>query len=105
VNSDGSYDRLVNDRLLWTRRQKATDAALKLSAALAPVAALVFFVLATGGRATAIALGVFGGLIALVVAADVRTPRGALIGGIVIAVVLLALQFATAWLIDNPILE
>jgi hypothetical protein len=105
VNPDGSYDRLVSDRLLWTRRRKARDAALKLSGALAPVALLVLLVVATGGRATAIAVGVFGALVALVVAADVRTPRGALIGGTVIALVLLALQIAVAWLIDHPILD
>jgi len=105
VNPDGSYDRVMSDRLLWTRRQKARDAALRLGALLGPVAALVLLVLATGGRATAVAMGVIGGMVALAIAGDIRRPRGALIGGIAIAVALLALHIAIAWLIDHPILD
>ncbi len=95
----------MSDRLLWTRRQKARDAALKLAACLGPIAVLVVVVVLTGGRATAVAMGSFGGLVALVIATDVRTPRGALIGGVAIAGALLALHIALAWLIDHPILE
>jgi len=95
----------VSDRLLWTRRKKAQEAALKLAAGLGPIAVLVLLVLLTGGRATAVAMGGFGGLIALVIAADVRTPRGALTAGITIAGALLVLHIVLAWLIDHPILE
>ena len=95
----------MSDRLLWTRRQKARDAALKLAACLAPIAVLVLVVVLTGGRATAIAMGSFGGLVALVIATDGRTPRGALVGGVAIAGALLALHIALAWLIDHPILD
>ena len=105
MNPDGSYDRGVSDRLLWTRRQKARDAGLRVAASLGPVAALVLLVLATGGRATAVAIGVVGAMVALVIAGDVRSPRRALIGGVAIAVGLLALHVAIAWLIDNPVLD
>ena len=95
----------MGDRLLWTRRQKARDAALRLAGILAPVALLVLVVLATGGRATAIAMAVVGGLVGLAVATDVGTPRGALTAGIAIAALLLLGDLAIAWFIDHPILE
>jgi len=95
----------MGDRLLWTRRHKARDAALKAAGSLGPVALLVLLVLATGGRATAGAVGIVGGMVAVVIAGDVRTPRGALIGGAIIAIGLLALHIAIAWLIDHPILD
>jgi hypothetical protein len=95
----------VSDRLLWTRRQKAVDFLLKVAGSVGPTIGLAVAILATGGRATAIAVLVFGGLIAFAIATGVRTARGALVGGLVIAGVILALQLAVAWLIDNPILE
>ena len=95
----------MSDRLLWTRRQKARDAALRVAAALGPLAILVLFVLATGGRATAVAMASVGGMVALAIVGDVRTVRGALIAGSAIAAALLFLHFAVAWLIDHPILE
>ena len=91
--------------MLWTRRRKAREGLLRLGAVLAPIALLVLAVVATGGRATAVAMGIFGGLVALAIVGDIRTPRGALYAGIAIAAALLVLNIAVAWLIDNPILE
>jgi hypothetical protein len=95
----------MRDRLLWTRRQKARDAAFRLGGVLGPTALLVLLVLATGGQATAVAMAGVGGLIGLAVVTDVGTPRGALYAGLVIAGVLLLLDVAIAYAIDHPILE
>ena len=95
----------MGDRLLWTRRQKARDAALRLGGVLGPVALLVLFVLATGGQATAFAMATVGGLIGLAIATDVSTPRSALIAGVAIVALLLLADLAIAYAIDHPVLE
>jgi hypothetical protein len=48
-------------------------------------------------------IAVTGVLLALFVASSARKPRGALIGGIVCAVVLFLFQLVVAWFATHPI--
>jgi multisubunit Na+/H+ antiporter MnhB subunit len=80
------------DGLLLTRRERLRLYWLKFGCAAAPQLALAIA-----------ALAVMGVLLALFVASSARKPRGALIGGIVCAVVLFLFQLVVAWFATHPI--
>jgi hypothetical protein len=94
----------LTDGLLDSRREKARTLGLKVLYANGPVAALALLVLATGGGVVAAVAAAFGFLISLSIVTSVRTPRGALRAGIVVAVGLLFCLLAVAWLVSHPIL-
>jgi hypothetical protein len=93
----------VSDGLLDTRREKALAVGRKLGLAGAPVALLAAFVGATGGGPIAVAVALLGGLAVVMLATSVRTSRGALVGGLVTAAVLVLLLMAVHWLVTHPI--
>jgi hypothetical protein len=93
----------VSDGLLDTRRERAAALGRKLGLAAAPVALLAAFVGATGGGPIAAAVGVLGGIAVLMLATSVRTPRGALVGGLVTTAVLVLMLLAVHWLVTHPI--
>ena len=74
-----------------TRRAQAREMVLKMVACVLPTALLVGAMFAVGGKPAAIAALVFGGLAALGLATSVRTVRAAVIGGVLLAVGLVAM--------------
>ncbi len=74
-----------------TRRERAREGALKLLACLVPTTLIVGTMFALGGRPAAVAMLVFGELAALGLATSVRTVRAAVIGGLVLALGLVAM--------------
>jgi hypothetical protein len=74
-----------------TRRERAREGVLKLLACVVPTTAVVGTMFALGGRPAAIAMLVFGELAAVGLATSVRTVRVAVIGGIVLALALVAM--------------
>lgn len=74
-----------------TRRERAREGALKLLACLVPTTLVVGAMFALGGRAAAVAMLVFGELAAVGLATSVRTVRAAVVGGLVLAVALVAM--------------
>jgi hypothetical protein len=87
----------VTDRLLMTRREQLRETALKLLACGAPTALLVGGMFAVGGTPAAIATLVFGGLAAAGLATSVRTVRAAVVGGLLLAVGLIAMLIFFAY--------
>jgi hypothetical protein len=74
-----------------TRREQLRETALKLLACEVPTALLVGSMFAIGGTPAAIATLVFGGLAVIGLATSVRTVRAAVIGGLLLAVGLVAM--------------
>lgn len=74
-----------------TRRERAREGILKLLACVVPTTLVVGAMFALGGRPAAIAMLVFGELAALGLATSVRTVRAAVIGGVLLAIGLIAL--------------
>ena len=80
-----------------TRREKLRETVLKLLACGVPTALLVGAMFVVGGTPAAIATLVFGGLAAAGLATSVRTVRAALIGGMLLALGLLAMLIFFAY--------
>jgi len=93
----------VADGLLLTRRERLRLFWVKLAAGLGPTLALVLAAALTGGGAVAVAIAILGVLCGLAIATSARRPRGALVGGVVLAAALLALQLVVAWFASHPI--
>ena len=93
----------MTDGLLLTRRERLRVFAERFAAGVGPTLVLVIAAAALGVDATAVAIAVMGVLLGLVVATSARSTRGALIGGVAIAVALLVLQIVLAWFITHPI--
>jgi hypothetical protein len=74
-----------------TRRKRLRETSLKLLACSGPTALLVGAMFAVGGTPAAIAALVFGGLAAAGLATSVRTVRAAVLGGLLLAVGLVAM--------------
>ena len=94
----------MGDGLLDTRSQKAKAALVKTACGTGPSLLLAAAVLALGGGATGWAVAIFGGLLGLSIATSVRTERGALIAGLIVAAALLLFQIVLAWFVSHPIL-
>jgi hypothetical protein len=93
----------VADGLLLTGKERARTFWLKLAGGAGPSLVLVALAAALGGGSVAFSIAVFGVLIGFAIATTARTPRGALIGGIVLAVLLIVFQIVVAWFVTHPI--
>ena len=93
----------MTDQLLLTRGDRFRIFAVRFGGGVGPSLVLALGVAALGGGAVAIAIAVLGLLLGIVVATSARTDRGAVVGGIVTAVVLLLLQVVIAWFVTHPI--
>jgi hypothetical protein len=91
------------DGLLLTRTERLRLFWAKLAAGVGPTAVLVIVAAATGAGATAWAIAILGVLSGVVIATSARRTRGALVGGVAVAVALLVLQIVLAWFISHPI--
>lgn len=91
------------DGLLLTGKERLRVFWLKFAAGIGPSLVLVAVAAALGGGSVAYTIAFFGVLVGFVVATTARKPRGALIGGIALAVFLLVFQIAVAWFITHPI--
>jgi hypothetical protein len=91
------------DGLLLTRRERLRTFSAKLAVGVGPALALAVVVAVTGGGAAAVAIAVLGVLCGVVIATSARRPRGALVGGLTVAVALLVLQLVIAWFVTHPI--
>jgi len=93
----------VADGLLLTGKERLRLFWLKFGAGVGPALAVAVVALALGGGSVAWTIAIFGVLIGLLVATNARTLRGALIGGVVVALVLVVFQAIVAWFISHPI--
>jgi hypothetical protein len=91
------------DGLLLTRKERIRSFWARFAAGVGPALAVAVVALAIGGDSAAWAIAIFGTLIGLVVASSARTARGALIGGLVVAGLLIAFQIVVAWFFTHPI--
>ncbi len=92
------------DGLLLTRKERISFFWLRFAAGVGPALVVAAIALALGGGAAAWAIAIFGVLIGLLVATSSRTLRGALVGGLVIAALLIAFQVVVAWFFTHPVL-
>jgi hypothetical protein len=92
------------DGLLLTRKERISFFWLRFAAGVGPALVVAAIALALGGGAAAWAIAIFGVLIGLLVATSARTLRGALIGGLVTAALLIAFQIVVAWFFTHPVL-
>jgi hypothetical protein len=92
------------DGLLLTRKERVRFFWLSFAAGVGPALVVAAIALALGGGAAAWAIAIFGVLIGLLVATSARTLRGALIGGLLIAALLIAFQIVVAWFFTHPVL-
>lgn len=91
------------DGLLLTRKERLRAFWLKFAGGLGPSLVLVAVAAAVGGGAVAYSIAVFGVLLGFVVATSARRVRGAVAGGVALAVVLLLFQVVVAWFVTHPI--
>ncbi len=91
------------DGLLLTRKERVRDFWIKLAYGLVPSLVLVIAAFVLGGGAVGWTIAFFGILFGLMVATTARKPRGALIGGVAVALFLLLFQIVVAWFITHPI--
>ena len=91
------------DGVLLTGKERARLFWLKLAGGAGPSLVLAAVAAALGGGAVAYTMAVFGLLIGFVIATTARKPRGAVIGGVVLVVVLLVFQIVVAWFVTHPI--
>ncbi len=80
-----------------SRREQLRELTLKVVACVVPTTVLVGILFAMGGKPAAIATLVFGELAALALATSVRTVRAAVIGGVLLAVGLVAMLLFFAY--------
>jgi hypothetical protein len=92
------------DGLLLTRKERMSFFGVRFAAGVGPALAVAAIALALGGGAAAWAIAIFGVLIGLLVATSARTLRGALIGGLVTAGLLIVFQVVVAWFFTHPVL-
>jgi hypothetical protein len=92
------------DGLLLTRSDRLRAFGSKFGLAAAPSAALAVFTAVLGAAASAVAVAIIGGVLALAVATNARTTRGAAVAGVVCALLLVGFQIALSWIVSHPIL-
>jgi hypothetical protein len=92
------------DGLLLTQKERIRSFWLKFAGGVGPALAVAVVALAIGGGSGAWAIAIFGILIGIVVATSTRTVRGALIGGLVVAGLLIAFQIVVAWFFAHPVI-
>jgi len=91
------------DGLLLSGKERLRIFWLKFAAGVGPSLVLVAVAAALGGGSVAYTLAFFGVLIGFVIATSARKPRGALIGGLALAVLLFVFQIIVAWFVTHPI--
>jgi hypothetical protein len=94
----------VADGLLMTRRERTSRFFRNLAGAFGPSALLALFALVAADAVLALVIAVLGGLVALAIATSVRTARGALTGGVTVALALVLMQIVLAWFLSHPVL-
>jgi len=94
----------VGDGLLDTRGQRARSALAKTAYGTGPSLLLAAIMLVLGAGLVGWAVAFVGGLLGLSIATSVRTEKGALVAGVIVAIGLLVVQIAVAWLFAHPIL-
>jgi hypothetical protein len=94
----------VPDDLLLTTGERFRRFCRYLGLGSGPSVLLALFILVTGDAVVAGVVGGIGVFVALSIATSVRSERGALIAGVVVAAGLLFMQLALAWLAGHPIL-
>ena len=96
--------RTLTDGVLDTRRYRLRCFVENLLCAAAAPALLTVGTLLLGGGAGSAFVAVVGLGLAFVVATSVRTTRGATLGGLTVALVIVLFLMAVDWLFRNPIL-
>jgi O-antigen ligase len=91
------------DGLLLTRRERTRLYWQKLACGYAPSLLLGVVALALGGGAVGWMILIMGALLGFFVASAAKKVRGALIGGVVCAVVLFLFQLVVAHIVTHPI--
>ena len=91
------------DGLLLTRRERLRLFWTLLAVAWAPSLLLALVTFALGGGAVGWMILVTGTLLALFIATSARRVRGALLGGVIVAMLLFLLQLMVAWFGSHPI--
>ena len=91
------------DGLLLTGKERLRVFWLKFAGGVGPSLVVVVVAAALGGGSVAYTIAFFGVLVGFVIATTARKPRGALLGGVALAVLLLVFQIVVAWFITHPI--
>jgi len=91
------------DGLLLSGKERLRIFWLKFAAGIGPSLVLVAVAAALGGGSVAYTIAFIGVLVGFVIATSARKPRGALMGGIALALVLLLFQMVVAWFVTHPI--
>jgi len=91
------------DGLLLTRRERLRLFWSKLGGGYGPSLLLGVISLALGAGAVGWMILIIGALLAFFVATSAKKVRGAVIGGVVCAVVLFLFQLVVAWFASHPI--
>ena len=94
----------MTDDLLLTTSERFGRFGRYLGLASSPSLVVALFILGTGGGLVAGVVAGAGIFMALSIATTVRTTRGALWAGVVVAVALLVIQIMLAWFVSHPIL-
>jgi len=93
----------VADGLLLTRRERTRLYWQKFGCGYAPSLLLGVVALALGGGAVGWMILIMGALLGFFVASAAKKVRGALIGGVVCAVVLFLFQLVVSHIVTHPI--
>jgi hypothetical protein len=93
----------VADGLLLTRRERLRLYWLKVACGYGPSLALGIVALALGGGAVGWMILIIGAILGFFVASSAKKVRGALIGGIVCAVLLFLFQLVVGHIVSHPI--
>jgi hypothetical protein len=91
------------DGLLLTRRERLRDYGEKTGLIVGPSAILALVVLGLGLWVDAILVVAIAGLTALAAGSSIRSRRGAVVSGLLLAGGILVFLLAAAWLISHPI--
>lgn len=91
------------DGLLLTRRERTTRLFRNLAGAYGP-SAVVALAAVWVDSVLAVVIAVLAALVAFPIATSVRTLRGALTGGVILAGALILLQVVLAWFLNHPVL-
>jgi hypothetical protein len=91
------------DGLLLTRRERLRLFWAKAGAAYGPSLLLGVVALVLGGGAVGWMILIIGALLAFFVSTSAKKLRGAVIGGLVCALLLFVFQLVVAWFASHPI--
>jgi len=95
----------MSDGLLLTRKERLQRFEVRFGAGLGPSLALVVAAFALGADAVGVAIVVMATLSAVLVGTNARTVRGAVVAGVVVALLIFLCQLVLAWFITHPILQ